>query len=47
MDDLRMIGDEDVHIVCEVCDTKTPIGDVPDYITRKLKNLLSEKRKNS
>jgi len=42
MDDLRMV-DEGVHIVCEVCDTKSPIGDVPDYITKKLKSLFSEK----
>lgn len=46
MEDLRM-SEDSVHIVCEVCDTKSPIGDVPDYITKKLKSLLSEKRKNS
>jgi RNase P subunit RPR2 len=42
--DLRMNTEESVHIVCEVCDTKTPVGSVPEYVTRKLKKLLSVKR---
>jgi hypothetical protein len=39
-----MLADQEVHIVCEVCDTKTPIADVPEYIVRKLKSLLESKR---
>lgn len=42
-EDLRMV-DDGIHIVCEICDTKTPIGDVPEYITKKLKELLAAKR---
>lgn len=42
-DDLRMTKDETVHVVCMVCDTKTNVSDAPEYVLRKLKNLLEEK----
>tara|TARA_Y100000034_G_scaffold8165_2_gene8923 strand:+ start:4188 stop:4412 length:225 start_codon:yes stop_codon:yes gene_type:complete len=41
--DLRMTKDGTVHVVCEVCDTKTQMEDVPDYLIVKLKKLLVQK----
>ena len=43
-DDLRMTSEDSIHIVCEVCDTKTDVADVPEYIVKKLRKLLEEKR---
>ena len=42
-DDLRMTTEESVHIVCEVCGTKTPVLNSPEYIIIKLKKLLYDK----
>lgn len=42
--DLRMTTEESVHIVCEVCDTKMMVENAPEYMIRKLKKMLSDKR---
>ena len=41
--DLRMTADQQIHIVCAVCDSKNEVQDVPEYLCRKLQNLLKEK----
>lgn len=41
--DLRMTADFRIHVVCEVCDSKNEVLDVPEYLSRKLKKLLTEK----
>jgi alpha-D-ribose 1-methylphosphonate 5-triphosphate diphosphatase PhnM len=42
--DLRMTSDHKMHFRCEVCDTKNDVEEVPEYVSRKLHELLEEKR---
>lgn len=42
--DILMTADEEMHFNCMVCDTKNVPEEVPEYVVRRLTNLLKEKQ---